>query len=68
MLTGFYLLFTGRRLPKRPEDTMLARSSRAWARSSSCRRWRCDLAGSLQLLAARPSSSLRDASTSASAR
>ena len=39
LLTGFYVLFTGRRLPKRPEDRQpLARSSRAPARSGSSAR------------------------------
>ena len=38
VLTGFYVLFTGRRLPKRPEDDSAARSSRAPARSGSSAR------------------------------
>ena len=38
VLTGFYVLFTGRRLPKRPEDDPRLRSRRAPARSGSSAR------------------------------
>ena len=38
LLTGFYVLFTGRRLPPRPEDNPEGEISRAPARSGSSAR------------------------------